>query len=295
VACGAPEAAEDAGAARERGASRIGGQVVATVDGHPITLGEVEAVASETGLSPRDALRRLEDEQLLAAHAEASGDGDGAREVEDAARRAAVQAFLEVHVERAIAPGAVPADAVAARYERDRARFERPERRRSTHVLARLEPDAPPEAHAAADRWIRRAIERLQAADDVVAAAHALEEEDVEGRSFRIRAEDIPATPRDAPFVREYLDALFAAPGTGVIPSPVPSRFGLHAIVVTEIVPAFTPPRDEVEGAIREELATELRAARLDALASELASRAPIQLDEASVRRLLARDPEGAP
>lgn len=78
---------------RTQGSARIGGDVVATVDGVGITLDDLLRVTASTGFTASEALRRLEEKELLAAHAErrAFGEGVGVRRVE---RRAAVHRVL---------------------------------------------------------------------------------------------------------------------------------------------------------------------------------------------------------
>ncbi|AKF07889.1 peptidylprolyl isomerase [Sandaracinus amylolyticus] len=292
LACGGETAAPDAGARRAVAPSaRVSGTVVSTVDGAPITLEEVEEVARETGLAPQDALRRLQEERVLAAHAEAAGLGDD-DEVQDAVRRASVQALLEARVEAEITPASIPAEQVAARMEAQRARWARPERRRSTHVVARLAPDAPPEADAAAERFARRAIERMSAAEDARAEAHVIGEEDHAGRTYEVLVEDLPPVTREGQLVPEYLDALFSRAEPGVVAQPLRTTFGWHAIVLTEVMPPWEAPRDEVVSAMRQELAVEARAARLEELARELASRTPVERDEAAIDRAITIDLE---
>jgi hypothetical protein len=84
------------------GESRVGGRVVSTVDGEPITVDDVERVAGATGLPPEAALRRLQRFRLLAREAERRGLRERPA-VRAAGRRAAVQALLAREVE---SPGA---------------------------------------------------------------------------------------------------------------------------------------------------------------------------------------------
>jgi hypothetical protein len=297
LGCGQDAAhARDAGAAgagaQARGDGRVGGAVVSTVHGEAITRGEVELVARETGLSPLEALRRLQEEHVLAAHAVAAGHGD-APEVEDAARRAAVQALLAARIESEITPASVPEESVRERREQQRARFQRPERRRSAHLVARVAPDAPPEAWAAAERFVRRAIERLRAAEDPVAEARAIAEEAGEGRTFRAVFEELPPVHRDGGLAPEYIAPLFAARELGVLPEPVRTSFGYHAILLQEILFPWEAPPEEVEATIRRELCLELRARRLDEMLAAARRRIPVVMDEEAVRRLLTFDLEG--
>lgn len=289
LACGESASDErDAGARATRGPApevERAGPVVATVDGAPITLGEVEEVATATGLSPLDALRRLEEERVLAAHAEAAASAADDDEARDAARRAAVQALLEERIEREVDAASIPEERVEARIREQARRFARPERRRTAHLLARVEDGAPESAWAEAETFVRRAIARLRAAEDPIADARAYEGH--EGAGFRATFEELPLVARDGTLVPEYVAATFAAPEPGVLPEPVRTRFGWHAILLREIAPAWQAPRDEVEAVVREELAIEERAARLEALVRELSSRTPVVIDAEAAERAL--------
>lgn len=289
VGCGpTASSATDAGrAASVTPASEVvRGQVVATVDGVRVTREEVERVARDVGIAPADALRRMEEEIVLGALAERElGPDDG--EASDATRRAAVQALIEARVEREVTPSTIPADAVEARRSRDAARFTRPERRRSTHALARVPQGAGEDAWAAAERWARRAQATVRAGDDPEASLRALALDDSERRAFRVVVEDLPAVSRDDEFVQEYLDPLFRAPALGLLEAPVRTQFGWHVVLLQEIVAPWSAPPEEVEAALREELCTEQRAARLDALVDTLRARTPVELDDARARALL--------
>nr|MDQ3037852.1 peptidylprolyl isomerase [Myxococcota bacterium] len=145
---------------------------------------------------------------------------------------------------------------------------------------------------AAAERFARRALERLRAAEDPIAEAHAIESEESArtGRHFRVSVEELPPAARGDHLVPEYLDAIFGLDAPGVLTEPVRTSFGWHAIVLTEIVPAWRAPADEVEEIVREELAIEARAQRLEELVRELAGRTAIELDQAAIAEALQTD-----
>jgi peptidyl-prolyl cis-trans isomerase C len=281
--------ARDVTTARPRGEAVLGRDgVVAIVDGSAIGIDEVEAVVRATGIAPIDALRRLEEERVLAARAEREADRDpAARGDDDAIRRAAVQALLERTIEREIRPETIAQDAIERRMAEQIARFRRPEQRRSAHLLARVPPGAPEEVAAAAERFVRGAIERLARADDPIAAARAIAGEVGDRRTFQARVEELPAFARTGRLVPEYLEAMFAAPAPGLVPEAVRTRFGWHAIVVTAIEPAWEAPQAEIEATIRDELVVELRAERLEARLAELAASARIERDEAAIERAM--------
>lgn len=285
AACeGAAPAATEAGP-RARGSARVGGDVVATVDGHPITLDEVAAAAREAGVAPELALSRLEDEAILAAAAERAGFA-GDPEVRRATRRAAVQALLARAVEAQItAAGFDPAELEAA-LDASPARFDRPERRRSTHALAVVAPGAPAAVAAAAEAWIRALHAELVAAPDPAGALAARRPE--VGLPFEVAYEDEPAMAREDAADQAYLDAIFAAAGPGLLADPVRTELGWHAVVVTEVVPAWHPSRDEALTVLRDERVAALRARRMEELVRELGARAGVHIEGEAMRRAFA-------
>lgn len=113
-ACG--DDGDETRAAREQGSATVGGDVVSTVDGMPITSGEVQRVASETELSPPEALERLQERELLAGEALRRGYGEDPA-VERATRQALVQQLLAREVEDAVPPESITEDQIRARYE----------------------------------------------------------------------------------------------------------------------------------------------------------------------------------
>lgn len=256
----------------------LAGPVVATVDGTAITLGEVEDVVRRTGLGPREALTRLE-EELVLAHAAGVPDEAVRRDADRVARRAAVQALLRHDVEERFRPETVPDDIVRARLEHDAAMFAQPERRASVHVLCRPNRDAPPEGEAAAERFCRDVLEAVVAASDPRAAAEAYAGTDTTGRTFTVTVETVRPARRDGELAEEYAAALFSLPAPGAVPDLVHTRFGWHVIVLTEVVPPWSIPAEEAERVVRRQLAVEARAAALDALARELLARTEVVLD----------------
>jgi hypothetical protein len=105
----------DGSAGSEVGPATARGTVVARVDGVPIGLDEVRELCVSTGLTPRAALARLEDERLLARAALARG-YQHSRELVKESERAGVQVLLAEDVEHGNAPEEIPLAEVRARY-----------------------------------------------------------------------------------------------------------------------------------------------------------------------------------
>lgn len=305
---GAPGAGPaDAAAAGPATAAPVAGEVVATIDGEPILLADVEDVARRAELTPLDALRRIEEEVLLhqaAMRAGVTADAEDERTV----RRAMVQAYLAREIEARITPEGVAAEIVAARRARDAALFSQPERRASVHVLARRRPstaraapgDAEPEggddaaanADAAMARFAARVAEELRREGDPAAAAARYTDENAEGRVFEIVVEDLPPARRTGDVDEAFAGALFVLPAPGAVSDPVTTSFGVHVIVLTEIVPPWSAPDDEIDRIVRRQLAVEARAEALVALEDRLFAEHPPTLDPDAVALLLSTDLE---
>lgn len=282
AACHGDSAPRTAEQQEEGDASTVGGRVVSVVDGAPIRLDDVQRVVDALGLEPRAALRRLQRQRLLAAEARRRGLQEHP-EVRRARRRAAVQALLQARVENV----AIDEEAVREAYDRAVERFDEPEKRTSVHVLVRVDKDAPETMKARARALAEKALADLRAADDVqpVIDAYAKRRE----RELRVVAERVPPVARDASFAEPYVQAVFSLEEPGVVPQPVRTEFGWHAVAVTDIDPARKTPFHEAAQTLRAELRLKAEKKRMDALMQRLRERAAIERDKEAVRALLSR------
>lgn len=270
-----------------RGDARVGGDVVSTVDGHPITLAEVEQAAREAGVPPGQALRVLQDELLLARAAERRG-FDGASAVERARRQSEVQVLLERVVEAEVGPDRVDPAELEAAFDSSPGRFARPERRQSAHVLAQVSPDAPPAVAAAAEAWAHGKHREIAAAADPLAAILALRRSPPTDLQFEVTVEEVQALERGASVDPAYLAALFSRPDVGLVADPVHTVFGWHIVAITEIEPAWTATHDEALATLRDERVVSLRAEALEALVRRLASERTVAVEHDTLRALLS-------
>jgi peptidyl-prolyl cis-trans isomerase C len=247
--------------------------VVANVDGAPIGLNEVQRLAERGSLSPQQALSRLEAEALLAAEAERRGYGAD-HAVQHVTRQAAVQALLKGDVEQKI-----PSEAEISRaYAESGTRFATPERRVASHVLAVLPRKATPEQAETARVFMSAVVDKLRAADDPVAALDAYRSG--QSQPFQVRVEDLPPAPLEGAFVKEFSVAMFSLAKPGVVPQPVQTPFGWHAIVLREILPESRVPEAEARAQLQRELELSGRRNRLDALTRQLQARTRISYAE---------------
>jgi parvulin-like peptidyl-prolyl isomerase len=265
--------------ARDRGADSAAvrgnsdhGNVVSRVDGVPIQARDVAQLAEVGGLAPRDALQRLESEHLLAAEAARRGYGADS-ETRLRARQALVQSMLEAEVEAVHNSD----QELQAAYAAQLARFELPERREASHVLARLLEHASPAAEQAAHDFAREACKRLLASHDLSATLAELQHRGSDSQLFSVKVEALPLAPKLGAFVPEFAQALFSIAHPGVVPEPVRTQFGWHALVVTDIQPASSTPLSAARAVLDRELSERKRKQRFTELLANLQRNTPVR------------------
>jgi len=262
---------------------RPDGPVVSTVDGVAITLSDVERIVRNTGLPSEEALTRLEAEQLLAAKAASLGFG-AHREVRYVVKQAMVQALLFAEVE----PTEVTQSEIEQAYQKDIETYRVPERRRSLHVLAKVNEKASEATSKAAEKFARKAIRAFQSSSDVedVFERYKAEQSDL----FPIVAERLPAISRKGGFVKEFKDALFGIADPGVVPEPVRTVYGWHAIVLLEIQPAQNVRIDDVADSLQQKIVQQKRKAAFDQLINQLRKRIEVVQNDSVVEYVLKTD-----
>ncbi len=278
VSCGDAGEGEGAGTAT-RGAATVGGDVVSTVDGHPITVADVGALARAGRVSPQEALRRLQAELLLMAEAERRGLAVR-RAVREVGRKASVHALLDEEANAAT----VPREQLRARYKQHNRRFNRPEVRSSLHALAQLDDNASPEQEQAGKEFAQAMLERFRATDDPTRMIEGLHGQKRDG--YTVVIQKLPPVPDTAGFAKPYLDGLFSVDEAGVVPEVVRTSFGWHAIVVTEIKPALSMPFEEAEAELREEGLGQARVEAVDGLLRRLRTQTPVEVDQGAQEAL---------
>jgi len=263
VSCAADPTRSASGPQRAQGSAELGGQVVSTVDGYPVTLEDVRELMT-LGMTAQQALRTLQDELILIGEAERRG-FERDPEVFTVGRKARVQALL--HAEASTQQ--VGEEALREAYQAAGARFRHGERRASVHVLAKLPKAASAEEVAAAESLAREVIGQMQTSPPG-ALVKRYNGKKLSGLS--IVAEQVPPAERGSRFDEAYLDALFSLPGPGVVPNPVRSSFGVHAIRVMRVIPAKNIPFEQARQELERELLVRRQREHIDTWLSELRS-----------------------
>lgn len=277
-ACGGVGSGAGDRARNPHGNSNVGGQVVSTVNGEPITLAEVDELVA-AGLTPREALERLQAERLLAAEARRRGVGDEWA-VSEVARKAAVQALLSETA------GAVTVsnEELEAALAKQRARFEQPERRACVHVLATVPKGATADVAAKARAVAEKLAPELEHAEDLDAFVQTYRKTMVDG--VRVIVERLPAMPLHGRLVQPFADALFSVGQPSMVPGVVQTSFGWHAIRVTEIEPPVVTPKEEAFATLRKELLVQHQTARVQEFLRQLADAHPVKLSDNAAQAL---------
>jgi hypothetical protein len=278
LGCTEPGAGSELGADRA-GHDEVGGSVVSTVNGHAIRIADVERTAFGTGIPFRESLRRLQSERLLMEEAARRGRFARVPDVIDVARRAAVQALLDAEA----AEVTVSDRDLEKAYEEQRARFESKEQRVVVHFLAGMREGAPAELEARARAYAAAALQELKVATDLEAWKAKHNAKVVEG--VQTLAESLPPLAREGRVVKPFEDAMFSLAQPGVVPAPVRTSYGWHAIRVLEITPAKVVPYETAAATLRNELRLERQTAHVAKLIEQLRRQHPVVVTpEASAR-----------
>ena len=265
------------------GNAQVGGNVIGTVDGHPIEIDSVVSLARSAELEPREALERRQAEELLALEAYRRGYAERS-EPELRARQRLVRSLIDRIAERAPLESISDED-VRARFARRRGELARPERRAIRHIVVRVDADATEERWAEAERLALRL--RGEWLTDSSAYTRYREVEALE--SFPLHAEASALMARgNLESVLE--EAVFRAEGEGILPEAYRSSGGWHVIEVSRIDVPDPPTIDEFVEQMRQEIADERRQQLLFEVAEEAAERFGVQVDEVVAARALERE-----
>ncbi|MBB4315924.1 peptidylprolyl isomerase [Roseospira marina] len=242
--------------------------VVAVVNGHEITLAEVQAVRSrdpQLGQVPLAMLydslvNHLVEGQLIADKAKAEGFGDNPEVAErlNAVRDEIIRSVYLTHV----VEDAATDEALEAKYEEYKAANPPQEEVKASHILVESEEKA------------RDLIAQLEDGADFAELAKA----ESTGPSAP-NGGDLGYFQRDGQMVEPFAKAAFDLEAGAYTKEPVQTQFGWHIIKVTDRRMSEPPSLDDV----RNELTTEIAQDRIAALVEDLRDGAEIEttpLDE---------------
>ncbi len=158
---------------------------------------------------------------------------------------------------------------ILARYEKEKASYQIPEKRQARHILFKADRNSSAEEQAAQRKKAEDALAKARAGQDFATLAKNLSDD-----TSKTRGGDLGAFARGR-MVKEFDDAVFSMqPGT--ISDIVTTPFGYHIIKLERILPATTRSIDEV------------RAEIVSALQAEQARPATFQLANTAYEDIIA-------
>lgn len=249
------------------------GPVVAEVDGVAIHLPTLEARMRQDGVSPREALDRLIQEELTIEAARRLGLRPD-RDLGFTRKRAEVQALLAHEIESKIGPDGVTERDIARGYEAGRVL-------EADHLLARLRPSSTTEERARARALAMRvaaAARQVADRDAFVALATTMGEDGVE-----LVHEDLGSFKRTGRFVRAFEDRVFRMTRAGEVSEAFETEFGWHVVRLRAADNELGPSLEQARPEVIQRLVTVRRRAAYDALVQGLRERGRVEVDEAAL------------
>ena len=158
--------------------------------------------------------------------------------------------YLPFPYKSAIDAMTITDEQILARYEKDKASYQIPEKRQARHILFKTDAGSPPDQQAAQLKKAEETLAKARAGQDFATLAKTLSED-----SSKTRGGDLGAFSQGR-MVKEFDDAVFSMQ-PGAISDIVKTAFGYHIIKLEKILPATTRPIEEVRAEIVAALQTE--------------------------------------
>jgi hypothetical protein len=257
--------------------------VVARVGDRVIGLADVQRYMATHRMGPRDALRALESEALLAQEAVRRGwQAAGGQTAELAEERLLAQRVL-LDIERAH-PTDGPSEAEVDAYLAEHlAEIVREEQRDCVQVMVEVPAGATDEQHQLAQTYVESTLERMRR--EGVESVWSSQPPEHEG--LRVQSQYLPPATASTEMPDEFRRAIFGVSTPGAAAEAVRTPTGWHAVGVTQIHAPIAADSAEAREVARERLVTARRRDALGALLQTLSQRYPISVERAQVEVIL--------
>ncbi|MGH7788278.1 MAG: peptidylprolyl isomerase [Candidatus Binatia bacterium] len=270
------------------------GEILATVDGHAITLDDFKAEMERRGGAEnfqlpearRQALDDMIELEVLAANARRQGYLDE-YEMRRRVKSVAASRYREEHLEQPLLSVAVGDDEVRAYYEAHQEKYAIPAAAHAALIYVG-HPRTVPQSRVTelAERAATIRGEALQ--QDALEDFGPLAARYSDDQASRYRGGDvgwIEVGQRDSRFAKEVIDALFALEKPGALSEVVATETGFYVIRLLATKAASVRPLAKVAAGIQQDLLREKRSETHDRLYAAAESAVSIDVDE---RRLAA-------
>jgi hypothetical protein len=257
--------------------------VVARVGGEVIRAEDVEQYVATHAVSPREALRALEDEALLLQEARRRGwqTADVGAQARAEEQLLAQRVLLDIEREH---PLDGPTDAEVEAYLQEHlGEIVRDEQRECVQVLVQVPPGASEEQERLAQAYVERTLERMRA--EGVSAVWSSQPPEHQG--LRVLSQYLPTATPTTEMPQEFRRALFGLTAPGAAAEPVHTANGWHAVAVTDIHPPIAADSPQARQLARERLVTVRRREAFTALIRSLSERHRVSVEREHLEAIL--------
>ncbi|MCB9658877.1 MAG: hypothetical protein R3B40_01505 [Polyangiales bacterium] len=259
------------------------GEAVARVGDALITAQAVRSYVALHGVSPRDALRALEDDALLRQAAERAGWAGPSVVIESRTTEQLLAQRVLLDLEREH-PLDAPSDEEVAEYLSAHAEsIVRDETRDCLQVLVQVPPGASAQQEDEARDYAAAVLAQM-AANGMTEVWSA---QPPEHRGLRILSQYLPPATRATPIPGPLRELVFEHDVAGPASAPVRTEVGWHALAVTAIHPPITAGSPRALELARHALVDETRRNALASLYRRLSERFPVAVSSRHLEVLL--------
>jgi len=244
-------------------------EIVATVDGAPITVKDLNVRARARGLTPEQALDEAIGDQLVLAQAQTNPPQD----VSDAYKAAAASYLIETQFEPANTPANIPDSTLREIYDEIQKRdysappladkkftFSHGQWRVTVQLVVQAQdlPDA--ESASAVESLLLLTRDRYLLSPNTGLDAFRASAWNLFHSFIPVRFEQLPPLSMDADdnlyrldgeFDPGYLKRIFALPAAGAISDVFPTKHGLHLVFLSSIIPERRASFEDVKEELR--------------------------------------------
>lgn len=224
--------------------------IIAKIDNNTVVKSDVDFVIKETGISPKIALDKLIETELLSQYAKKIG--LKVSRFNDIIKKQSIQRYLTNNFESKITPQSISEEELRASYQKNISMFVHPQLYKVVHILV----DLP--AETATKEKKQQAYKIAQNiwmdAKNIISLDEfgELAEQYKVNSPFQIRYEKLPLFSKDDLFLdQDFIKAAAKLTESNKLSDIVETKFGYHVIYLLEIIKAKNEPFDKVIDQVR--------------------------------------------